>query len=41
MKFTLSWLKEHVDIDNEPSEIGKILTGLGLEVESYELINLA
>ena len=39
MKFTLSWLKEHIKIDNAPSEIATLLTDLGLEVENFELIN--
>ena len=39
MKFTSSWLKEHINIDNDPSEISMFLTDLGLEVESFELIN--
>ena len=39
MKFTSSWLKEHININNHPSEISMILTDLGLEVESFELIN--
>ena len=39
MKFTSSWLKEHININNHPTEISMILTDLGLEVESFELIN--
>src|ERR1700709_505714 len=34
MKFTLSWLKEHLDTDASASEIGARLTAIGLEVES-------
>jgi phenylalanyl-tRNA synthetase beta chain len=34
MKFTLSWLKEHLDTDASPSEIAARLTAIGLEVES-------
>jgi phenylalanyl-tRNA synthetase beta chain len=34
MKFTLSWLKEHLDTDASPSEIAAKLTAIGLEVES-------
>ena len=34
MKFTLSWLKEHLDTDASPAEIGARLTSIGLEVES-------
>ena len=36
MKFTLSWLKEHIKITNNPSEIAKTLTDLGLEVENFQ-----
>ena len=34
MKFTLSWLKEHLDTDATPDQIAKRLTAIGLEVES-------
>ena len=34
MKFTLSWLKEHLDTDASPDVIGEKLTSIGLEVES-------
>src|SRR3954465_6385382 len=34
MKFTLSWLKEHLDTDATPAQIGARLTAIGLEVES-------
>ncbi|HXB52641.1 MAG TPA: phenylalanine--tRNA ligase subunit beta, partial [Rhizomicrobium sp.] len=34
MKFTLSWLKEHLDTDASPAEIAARLTAIGLEVES-------
>ena len=33
MKFTLSWLKEHLDTDASVTEIAETLTDLGLEVE--------
>ncbi len=33
MKFTLSWLKDHLDTDASLDEIGERLTMLGLEVE--------
>ena len=33
MKFTLSWLKDHLDTDAAPSAIAEALTDLGLEVE--------
>jgi phenylalanyl-tRNA synthetase beta chain len=34
MKFSLSWLKAHIDTDASPSEIADKLTAIGLEVES-------
>ncbi len=34
MKFTLSWLKEHLDTDAMPDQIAGRLTAIGLEVES-------
>ncbi|MFC6688802.1 phenylalanine--tRNA ligase subunit beta [Jhaorihella thermophila] len=34
MKFTLSWLKDHLDTDATVEEIAEALTDLGLEVES-------
>src|SRR5687768_3636145 len=33
MKFTLDWLKEHLDTTASADEIGKALTMIGLEVE--------
>ena len=33
MKFTLSWLKDHLDTDASVTEITEALTDLGLEVE--------
>ncbi|WP_170596147.1 phenylalanine--tRNA ligase subunit beta [Ruegeria arenilitoris] len=39
MKFTLSWLKDHLDTDASIDEIAEALTDLGLEVE--EVINPA
>ncbi|HEX4736928.1 MAG TPA: phenylalanine--tRNA ligase subunit beta [Allosphingosinicella sp.] len=36
MKFTLSWLKEHLDTDASAAEIAETLTRIGLEVESVE-----
>ncbi|MDE4132610.1 phenylalanine--tRNA ligase subunit beta [Phaeobacter sp. QD34_3] len=39
MKFTLSWLKDHLDIDASVAEIAETLTDLGLEVE--EIVNPA
>jgi phenylalanyl-tRNA synthetase beta chain len=34
MKFTLSWLKEHLDTDADTATIAEKLTAIGLEVES-------
>ncbi|PTV95815.1 phenylalanyl-tRNA synthetase beta subunit [Rhodobacter aestuarii] len=39
MKFTLSWLKDHLDTDASVDEIAEALTDLGLEVE--EVVNPA
>ena len=39
MKFTLSWLKEHLDTNADLDTIVKTLTKIGLEVE--EVINPA
>lgn len=36
MKVTFNWLKEYVDLDMSPDELGYTLTMLGLEVESIE-----
>ncbi len=36
MKFTLSWLKEHLDTDADAATIAETLTNIGLEVESVE-----
>ncbi len=36
MKFTLSWLKDHLDTDASLSDIVETLTRVGLEVESVE-----
>jgi len=36
MKFTLSWLKSHLDTDASIDEIAETLTDLGLEVEGIE-----
>ena len=37
MKFTLSWLKEHLDTNASIDEISDTLTRIGLEVE--EIVN--
>lgn len=34
MKISYNWLKQYIDITDEPEELGKILTATGLEVES-------
>ena len=34
MKFTLSWLKEHLDTDADAQTVANKLTGIGLEVET-------
>ena len=39
MKFTISWLKEHLDTKFSDIEIIKKLTDVGLEVESFEKVN--
>jgi phenylalanyl-tRNA synthetase beta chain len=36
MKFTLSWLKEHLDTSADLDTVSKALTAVGLEVESIE-----
>ncbi|MEP1516181.1 MAG: hypothetical protein ABJK32_08960, partial [Nitratireductor sp.] len=36
MKFTLSWLKDHLDTDASLDEIVERLTMIGLEVESVD-----
>src|SRR6201988_4210970 len=36
MKFTLSWLKEHLDTDESVEKLAEKLTMIGLEVESIE-----
>jgi len=36
MKFTLSWLKEHLDTTASVADIAEALTDLGLEVEGIE-----
>ncbi|WBU63307.1 phenylalanine--tRNA ligase subunit beta [Paracoccus aerodenitrificans] len=33
MKFTLSWLKDHLETDASVEEMGRVLTDLGLEIE--------
>ncbi|HUJ02959.1 MAG TPA: phenylalanine--tRNA ligase subunit beta, partial [Rhizomicrobium sp.] len=36
MKFTLSWLKEHLETDADAATIAEALTNIGLEVEAVE-----
>ena len=36
MKFSLSWLKQHLDTDADPQTIADTLTAIGLEVEGVE-----
>ena len=36
MKFTLSWLKDHLETDASLAEIVERLTAIGLEVESVD-----
>jgi phenylalanyl-tRNA synthetase beta chain len=36
MKISYNWLKQYIDIDLPPQEVGEILTNTGLEVEGLE-----
>ena len=36
MKFTLSWLKDHLETDATLDEIERVLSSIGLEVEGIE-----
>ncbi len=38
MKIPLSWLKKYIDIGLPPAEIAKLLTSVGLEIDSIETI---
>ena len=38
MKVSLNWIKEYVDIEMPPDELGHLLTMIGLEVESLEAV---
>ena len=40
MKFTLSWLKDHLDTEAGLGEITERLTAIGLEVEHLSLIHI-
>jgi len=39
MKFTLSWLNEHIKLNNSEIQVSELLTNLGLEVESLNSLN--
>ena len=39
MKFTIGWLKEHLDTKFKDREIIEKLTDVGLEVESFEKVS--
>ncbi len=39
MKISLNWLKEYIDIEDNPDKLGEILTQTGLEVEGIESFN--
>ena len=39
MKFTLSWLNEHIKLNKPEIEVSELLTYLGLEVESLVSLN--
>ena len=39
MKFTLSWLNEHIKLNKSEIQISELLTNLGLEVESLDSTN--
>lgn len=39
MKFTFSWLNEHIKINKSEIQVSEALTNLGLEVESLDSLN--
>ena len=39
MKFTIGWLKEHLDTKFKDYQIIEKLTDVGLEVENYEKVS--
>ena len=39
MKFTLSWLNEHIKLNKSAVQASELLTSLGLEVESFDSLN--
>ena len=38
MKVSLNWLRQYLDIDISPEELGQVLTGTGLEVEGMDKV---
>ena len=38
MKVSLNWLRQYLDINISPEEVGQVLTGTGLEVEGMEKV---
>jgi len=38
MKVSLNWMKEYVDVEMPPDELGNLLTMIGLEVEGLEAV---
>ncbi len=38
MKVSLNWLRDYLDLDLPPAQIGELLTGTGLEVEGMEKV---
>jgi phenylalanyl-tRNA synthetase beta chain len=38
MKISYNWLKQFIDTDKTPEQLSRILTGIGLEVESLEKV---
>ncbi|TXF89459.1 phenylalanine--tRNA ligase subunit beta [Neolewinella aurantiaca] len=38
MKVSLNWLRQYLDINIDPEEIGQVLTGTGLEVEGMDKV---
>jgi phenylalanyl-tRNA synthetase beta chain len=38
MNISYSWLKQYIDINLSPAEVAKVLTGIGLEVETVESV---
>ena len=39
MKFTLSWLNEHIKSNKSEIQVSELLTNIGLEVESLDNLN--